>query len=258
MIIDCFPFFDELDLLEVRLNELKDVVDVFVLTESPRTFTGEPKPLYFQENKNRFAEFNIIATIYQDTVDIKPMERERRQKQYNLDVAFGDLYKPGDVIIQGDCDEIPNAGIVKEALDKDWASARLSMKLFYFFMNCMDVGQQRLYKNSRLLRPKNRIVYDAGQKDKTDKVYWDAGWHFSYLGNVQKKLAAWGHAPKYNKPPYNTTEHIEHCRRTGSDLFGRKSKRFQFVDDLSYLPGYVLDNMETFDKYVYKNNHILH
>ena len=44
MVIDCFLFFDEIDLLEIRLNELKDVVDVFVLTESPYTFTGKEKP----------------------------------------------------------------------------------------------------------------------------------------------------------------------------------------------------------------------
>ena len=45
-VIDCFPFFNELDLLEIRLNELKDVVDVFVLTEAPFTFTGREKPLF--------------------------------------------------------------------------------------------------------------------------------------------------------------------------------------------------------------------
>ena len=42
MIVDCFPFFNELDLLELRLNELKDVVDVFVLSEATLTFTGKP------------------------------------------------------------------------------------------------------------------------------------------------------------------------------------------------------------------------
>ena len=57
MIYDCFSFFNELDLLEIRLNVLKDVVDKFVLVEAGETHTGKPKPLYFKENEARFAAF---------------------------------------------------------------------------------------------------------------------------------------------------------------------------------------------------------
>ena len=46
-VFDCFPFYDELDLLEIRLNILNDVVDYFVLSEATRTFTGKPKPLHY-------------------------------------------------------------------------------------------------------------------------------------------------------------------------------------------------------------------
>ena len=52
MIYDCFPFFNELELLEMRLHELSGVVDKFVLVEATRTFTNKPKPLYFQENQS--------------------------------------------------------------------------------------------------------------------------------------------------------------------------------------------------------------
>ena len=51
MIYDCFPFFNELDLLEIRLNILDPIVDKFVLVESTQTFNRQPKPLYYQENK---------------------------------------------------------------------------------------------------------------------------------------------------------------------------------------------------------------
>ena len=57
MIYDCFTFFNELDLLEIRLNVLKDVVDKFVLVESVKTFTGRDKELFFEKNKDRFAAF---------------------------------------------------------------------------------------------------------------------------------------------------------------------------------------------------------
>jgi len=56
-IFDCFAFFNELDLLEIRLNELDPVVDKFILVESTRTFQKQFKPLYFNENKERFKKF---------------------------------------------------------------------------------------------------------------------------------------------------------------------------------------------------------
>ena len=57
-VFDSFIFFNELDLLEMRLNILNDGVDHFVLTESPFTVSGNEKPLYYQENKDRFGKFN--------------------------------------------------------------------------------------------------------------------------------------------------------------------------------------------------------
>ena len=57
MIYDCFTFFNEFDLLEIRLNELDSVVDKFVLVEATKTFSGLDKPLYFNENKNKFNKF---------------------------------------------------------------------------------------------------------------------------------------------------------------------------------------------------------
>src|SRR4029077_1834400 len=57
MIVDCFTFFNELELLEIRLKELGEVVDKFVLVESTLTFQGKPKPLFFRDNASRFAPF---------------------------------------------------------------------------------------------------------------------------------------------------------------------------------------------------------
>jgi len=253
MIIDCFTFFDELDLLEIRLNELKDVVDVFVLTESAHTFTGLPKPLYFDKNRDRFKDFNIVHTVF-DYIPCTPGQSEKNQKQCNLDYAFNNIFHPGDIIIQGDCDEIPRASVVRNAIKEEWKSARLVMTLFYYYMNCRETSKMgKVWKNSRLLRPDGWFEYNAKQNDKTDRVYFDAGWHFSFLTDIQKKLESWGHALEYNKPPFNTKEHAEECKRLGLDLFKRRGKSaltFEFIEDISYLPQYVLDNMDRFDKYL--------
>ena len=50
-IYDCFNFFNELDILEIRLNTLYEYVDYFVIVESNLTHSGEQKPFYFEENK---------------------------------------------------------------------------------------------------------------------------------------------------------------------------------------------------------------
>ena len=79
--IDCFPFFNELDLLEVRLNSLAPYVKKFVLCEMSVTHSGKPKPLYFQESKDRFKDFNITHLIappyYGD-----PWSTEHYQREY--------------------------------------------------------------------------------------------------------------------------------------------------------------------------------
>ena len=57
MIYDCFPFFNELDILEIRLNVLYETVDYFVITEADKTHTGKAKEYLFEQNKERFSKF---------------------------------------------------------------------------------------------------------------------------------------------------------------------------------------------------------
>jgi hypothetical protein len=56
-VFDCFLFFNEFDVLDIRLNELNDKVDKFILVESTKGFSNKDKPLYFLENKERYAKF---------------------------------------------------------------------------------------------------------------------------------------------------------------------------------------------------------
>ena len=72
MIYDCFPFFNELDILEIRLNSLAPYVDRFVLSEMDVTHSGRPKPFYFSENKDRFKDFPIIHILTVDNGKYKP------------------------------------------------------------------------------------------------------------------------------------------------------------------------------------------
>jgi len=56
-IIDAFLFFQELDLLEIRLSYLSPYVDRFVIVEACQTFSGNPKPFVFENNSQRFYQY---------------------------------------------------------------------------------------------------------------------------------------------------------------------------------------------------------
>ena len=76
-IIDCFTFFNELDMLEFRLTELDPYVDKFVIIESTKTFTGEPKPLYYNLNKFKYKQWShkiVHKIVYDMPIDLKQEE----------------------------------------------------------------------------------------------------------------------------------------------------------------------------------------
>jgi beta-1,4-mannosyl-glycoprotein beta-1,4-N-acetylglucosaminyltransferase len=116
-VIDAVIFSVELDMYEVRLRELWDVVDVFLVLESNATFTGEPKPLTFAENTDRFAfakEKIVHRHIdqYQLPPNESPFYNEGRMR-YAMNQHIEQLSDEGDLIIMSDVDEIPRASTLK-------------------------------------------------------------------------------------------------------------------------------------------------
>lgn len=252
MIIDCFPFFNELDLLEIRLNELSDIVDVFCLAEETLTHSGKPKPLFFDENKDRFKTFNIEHTIIDNYGSINitnAQAMERGHKQIGLDAMVNKFHPgPEDIILLSDCDEIPKAKKVREAIELDWTVARPDMPLFYYYMNCQRTNKR--WRGGAWVRPqKQSLRHKTLRYGPCDASIVDAGWHFSYLGDIKYKIDSISHL-EYAKPPFNTQTHIDAKIESCEDLFDRKNYKFATLNDLSYLPQYVLDNMDKFGKYI--------
>lgn len=127
-IFDCFPFFNELDILEIRLRELAKVVDRFVLVEANETQTGLAKPFIFEENKARFTPWLDRITHIKVTFpkslpraegkygQMGGWEREhyqRNQIQQGLVEA-----EPDDLVIVSDVDEIVNARTLRSAIEE--------------------------------------------------------------------------------------------------------------------------------------------
>lgn len=126
-IYDCFAFFNELDVLRIRIEELKDVVDKFILVEATKTFSGNPKPLYYQEFSHEFAEYQdkIIHYVVDDMPEIDYSQPVHLQA-WPLDVHQKNCIsrvlncldcKDEDIILVNDCDEIPRNEKVSEAIE---------------------------------------------------------------------------------------------------------------------------------------------
>ncbi len=163
-IYDCFTFFNELDLLEIRFSELYDVVDYFVLVEAKQTHSGKSKKLIFKNNKNRFKKW-ADKIIYIETdlprlnfldKTLVALEKTRAYgfvKYLTMNFALGtwklenfqrNCIRKGlseceneDVIMVSDIDEIPNPERIRDLLHalKHHRFVGFEQKLFYYHLN---------------------------------------------------------------------------------------------------------------------------
>lgn len=139
-IFDTLLFDSELDLLEHRLRETFDLIDVFVLVEAAETFRGERKPLVFRENRNRFAwaasKIRHIALDSLGAPGLSPWRREGMQRNAIM-LGLRDA-DPDDIILILDADEIVAAPLLEslraEGLDRPH---RLSMTRHYEYLDML-------------------------------------------------------------------------------------------------------------------------
>src|SRR5579884_2037055 len=109
MIFDAFLFFDELKILKLRLEELGDVVDRFVLVESTRTFSNRSKPLHFLDNQHLFRKYasKIRHVVVEDMPERYESAWDVEAFQRNAILRGIEGAAPDDLIIISDVDEIP-------------------------------------------------------------------------------------------------------------------------------------------------------
>lgn len=212
MIVDGFTFFNELDVLDVRLHTLKDVVDRFVLVESIQTFAGKPKPLYFEENKSLFKKFPITHIVVDDMPDTENRwDREIFQRNA-IERGLGEL-SGNDWVLISDVDEIPFPQSIV-ATPRVW-----SMTTYYYDVNhIIDV-----YQEGPVLGQFRDFTGAQKQRDRRYRfpATHHQCWHFSFFGGVGRvtdKIHAFSHAE------YDTPEIAGKLKETVGhevDLFGR-------------------------------------
>jgi beta-1,4-mannosyl-glycoprotein beta-1,4-N-acetylglucosaminyltransferase len=188
-LFDCFTFYDELDLLELRLAELGDIVDRFVLVEATSTFQGQPKPLVFEREKARFARWlDKIEHVVIDFPDpIPALSRKSRSKgkverakawdreYYQRDQIMRGLggAGPDDIIMVSDVDEIPRREVLERIIGTrlyEGAIVAFGMAYYRFFLNCKVAAPQD--------RPDEAVVASAEGAASVRGL--EFGWHPSH------------------------------------------------------------------------------
>lgn len=280
-IFDSFIFFNELELLEMRLNILNDVVDYFVLTESPWTVSGNPKPLYYNDNKSRFEKFHhkIIHNITEeipndyseymepvkyhtpfggvDLIGMPYAEYDLRFKRaiFNRDSSIYGSVKFGieddDIIMTSDADEIMNPLVLQNL---DWFNPDVHyvalQRAFYYDLNTLfkeDWKGTRVCTFKKLVETTS-VDFLRNSHKHSDRIF-DAGWHWSFFGdaeNLKLKIASYEHTEN------NTVQNQFYAEERISkaiDPFGRTIPLNPVPIDESY-PDYILNNQEKYSEFI--------
>lgn len=267
MIYDGFTFFNELELLELRLETMWEYVDRFIIVESRKTFTNQDKELYFEGNKDSFAKY--MDKIEHVVIDEFPIDCKGAWdcEHYQRDAIYRGVKNanPGDILIVSDLDEIVSpygVGQIRSILRQNPEKIlRLELLHAWYFLNYVD--QQKFF----LAAP---VAYTIGEAEKkhqkclgeypldargritpqTARSWNDctkvqcAGWHFSYMGGIErikKKVQAFSHQ-EYNTDEWLDTQRIINTIKSGQDLFDRGIADFVSIPIDYFMPEPVKKN----------------
>ena len=251
-IIDCFQYFNEKELLELRIHLLKDVVDHFIIADANRTHTGVFKPFTCKDiiKKLGLSDVNItVIEVNMPSIDEEPNNWVRENMQRN---ALSEFIKGDAVAIVSDCDEIINPEFVEYYASvaqnspnsilripmpllngradlqvfnddlitpKDWASAFMCLPHHAAKYSLSDIRVSRTFNIK--IDFENIFAIDNNQVKM-------AGWHFSWMGDPNRI------ALKYNStvdardvistvPAEQMSHYIEHYipNANSTDTLGR-------------------------------------
>lgn len=234
-IYDCFQYFDEDFLLDLRLNVLSKYVKKFIITEATYSHNGTKKKLNFDMNRfNKFKDKIIYLVVDKPPPKIlklvdgesesirgeksilNGMARDYFQRE-NLSRGFKNI-DDDDLVMISDLDELPNLENIDFSIIKNKIMI-FQQKMFYYKLNLLYEnyiwhGTKACRKKSLIspqwLRnikaknyPKWRIDLLFSKKKYTDLFFIkNGGWHFTYLKNpedLEKKLLNFAHHYEFEK-----------------------------------------------------------
>ncbi len=255
-IYDCFQFFNELDLLEIRLELLYDHVDYFVISETNKTHSDNNKIFYFDENKKYFNKyldkiihikhdypFNILDMGKKDGSDKYSLQYNKISERYNIEENEGQLKKyptfcrdylqkeflkfglldcdDDDIIMISDLDEIPDPKVVHNIKNNNLINHCIMQDCFYYHINTL--AHTNWYGNYMVRYADTKEVSLTHLKNKRIdfKKIEKGGWHLSFMGGadrVRMKIESYAHQ-EFNHPFYK--DQIESKIKMGIDVYNR-------------------------------------
>lgn len=210
-------FNDELELLEARLHEGEDAVDRWVILEAAETFTGSPKPLHFDENREAFTPWlDRIIHVVADLPAGSAWDRENAQRD-----ALSSVHIPeDDVVALCDGDEL----IAKWAwavLDYQTKAGTVVLPMRQFYYTLTWATPLVLARSRAALRRDIGRFSEWANTPLEDFQHLDgAGWHLSCLGGaerVAKKLQSFSHT-ELADPMWANVRNCQKMIKEGWDL----------------------------------------
>ena len=257
-IFDCFQYFNEEHIADLRFNILNEDVDFFVIVESTVNHQGQSRKLHFDKNKYKKFQNKIIYIEVDDTPENikKPHtggESLVEQHQRNSIMKGLKRSQDNDLIILSDVDEIPNLKKLNIFDKKNYAV--FSQKMFMYKINLLNLDENNWHgskiclkknlKSPQWLRNLKFKKYPFWRLDKLKNIQIidDGGWHFAYLQsaeNISKKIKSFAHG-EYNKIHLSDENNIKDRIEKGEDIFQRGYKIRKVEIDKSF-PEFILKN----------------
>ena len=256
---DCFMYYDEDLILDIRLNTLNDYVDKFVIVEAKADHQGNKKKLNFNiDNYRKFEEKIVYKVIECFPENYNDWERENFQRNFILKGLTSALDE--DYIIISDVDEIPNLKSLKNF--QDYKYTVFEQKMFYYKINLLNktypiwygskMCKKKYLKSPQWLRNQKVKKYSFW---KFYRINWNfvqnGGWHFSFLmtpENIQKKIQSFAHS-EFNTNNFTNLDKISTSIEKGIDIFDREID-YQKIDFDKTFPNYILDNKNKFRNWI--------
>ena len=270
-IFDCCTFYNEFDILELRLNELWDTVDYFVISEANSTHSGKPKPFLLEENWARFEKYaskirHLKNTDVPVTNDSWVIERWQRKC---IERGLTDL-APEDIVIVSDCDEIPSSSVISAIKEdeNDYDRYVLGIPLFYFKLNFKMTGvRQRnimVTRGRAFTDPQNErsMTFSLGNlplgySSDSFCIIDQGGWHFTYFGDTsftKNKIYSFAHTETAGLVGNVDALNVDWMISNKVGLGGHAgTERFEYVVVDDYFPEYITNNLDKWQHMIIPN-----
>jgi len=217
VLVDTFLFYNEIDILELRLRLLDEYVDRFVLVEAEFTFMGTPKELFYEKNKERFLKWNhkiehVVIKLDEEPVTTDPWVRENFQRD-QITRGLGGLPLDATIMLS-DVDEIPDLAKIK--FNNKIMSVHMWMYEYsfeYIFTEEPWIGT--VITNYQLFK-RAGPTYFRNNRWKFPTVGF-SGWHLSSFGDahhILNKIQTYSHA-KDDKHAEASIENFEKWIKNG-------------------------------------------